>query len=257
MNSFGKIGKKYKKMDFTFGIITNNGIYIGKIIDSIKSLNIKNYEIIIVGSYIGEFSGNIRFIEYKDDSINFNISIKKNLISKESKYENIVFLHDYIIMDKNWYDGFLKFGNDFDVCMTKIYNSDGTRYRDWCLWKDDVNNFVKKNNYLIPYNIKSFTKFMYISGSYWVSKKNFMIENPLNEKLKWGQGEDVEWSIRIREKTEFKLNTHSSVTLILKKDRIFNEMDAEDIMKLSNVNKNDNVLSYNNLIENHISKWIK
>ena len=37
------------------------------------------------------------------------------------------------------------------------------------------------------------------------------MQNPLNEKLFWGEGEDIEWSKRVRQKTEFKFNNLSSV----------------------------------------------
>jgi len=241
-------------MDFTFGIITNSDTLnnISLIINSIKLMNINNYEIIIVGGcdIIGD---NIKHIKFdKSDKI----SIKKNLITDNSKYENIVYLHDYIIFESGWYDGFLKFGNDFDVCMTKIVNIDGSRYRDWCLWKDDGDKYVEKLNYLIPYNISHISNMMYISGAYWVAKRKFMIDNRLNEKLKWGQGEDVEWSIRSRQKTNFKMNTLSSVNMMKYKDPIFKECTISEIYILNNIDSYDDSESYDKLTKNHISKWI-
>lgn len=258
MISFGKIGEKNKtNMDFTFGIITNNGQYINAIINSIRDLNIKNYEIIIVGKYsFDKNSDDIIFIDYTDDSEQFSISIKKNLITKKSKYENIVYLHDYIIFDKEWYQGFLRFGNEFDVCMNKINNIDGSRYRDWCLWKYDADKYVSANNYLIPYDIKNLSNMMYISGAYWVAKNKFMLDNPLNEKLKWEQGEDVEWSLRVRNKTQFKINNYSSVNLLKKKDRIFNETSSYENEILKSIESYNNDYSYDDLLINHIGKWI-
>lgn len=242
-------------MEFTFGIITNNGNYIETIIKSIIDLNVKNYEIIVVGK-LNRNIENIKYIEYLDDLENFSISTKKNIITDNSKFENIVYLHDYISFDKDWYKGFLYFGNDFDVCMTKILNKDGSRYRDWCLWQDDAKKIVSNGNYLIPYNIKNLSNMMYISGSYWVAKKKFMVENRLNEKLKWNQGEDVEWSLRVRNKTHFKINTNSFVNLLKQKDRIFNETSSQENFKLSKMDSYDNRNSYNELIKNHIGKWL-
>ena len=83
---------------------------------------------------------------------------------------------------------------------------------------------------LIPYTVKHLSKYMYISGSYWVAKKYVMMEFPLNENLTWGQGEDVLWSKQVREKYEFNMNTNSSVFIIKGvKDRVFNEPNKNKI----------------------------
>ena len=97
---------------------------------------------------------------------------------------------------------------------------------------------------------------MYISGAYWVAKKKFMLENMLNEKLKWGQSEDVEWSIRVRKITDFTINERSVVKLMKYKDRIFNEPTDSEISILRNIHDYNNDGDYENLLKNHISKWI-
>jgi glycosyltransferase involved in cell wall biosynthesis len=245
-------------MEFTFGIITNNGGNISEVIESIINLNIEKYEVIVVGSLdpsiVDKF--NLKFVPYKDDSDNFNISVKKNIITEKSIFENIVYLHDYIKFDENWYSGFLEFGNNFEVCMTKIKSKDGSRYRDWCLWEDDAIKFVSHKNYLIPYDIQNLSNMMYISGAYWIAKKKFMAEHRLNESLKWGQGEDVEWSLRIRNKTSFKLNAGSSVTLIKEKDRIFNETSEEENARLKGIERYDDSESYSDFINKHLNNLI-
>jgi len=97
---------------------------------------------------------------------------------------------------------------------------------------------------------------MYISGAYWVAKKKFMLENVLNEKLKWGQGEDVEWSIRVRKITNFVINERSIVKLMKYKDRIFNEPTHTEISRLRSISNYSNPDDYKNLLKNHISEWI-
>ena len=223
-------------MNFTFGIITNNeGKFLNQVIKSIEALSIPQYEIIIVGS-ADVTAINTRII-YFDESIRKSwITKKKNLITKEAIYENIVYLHDYIVFDKDWYNGFLRYGSDFKICMNPIINLDGTRFRDWSLWPHN-NNFMDKiiesnRQCLIPYNMTHLSQYMYISGSYWVAKKNVMLEYPLNENLLWGEGEDVEWSIRIRKKLKFSCNSFSHVHLLKQKDRAFEIADFEMIQKL-------------------------
>jgi hypothetical protein len=244
-------------MDFTFGIITNGKSNLDDIINSIRDQNIQNYEIIIVGEYKNNdiIDNDINHIEYNDKSISGDISIKKNIITENSRFDNIVYLHDYIKLDKDWYNGFLKFGSDFDICMNIILNKDGARYRDWCLWSDDAKKY-NINNYLIPYEMEHLSSMMYISGAYWVGKKKFMLENKLNESLSWGQGEDVEWSIRSRKKTDFKMNKYSKVLLTKNKDRIFNETNESDNLILYGINRYDDSDSYNSLVKKHLYKWL-
>jgi hypothetical protein len=166
------------------------------------------------------------------------ITKKKNLITQNAKYENIVYLHDYIIFDENWYEGFLKFGDDFHVCMTKIINTDGSRFRDWTLspFEDNFIRPVFGNELLLPYDVTNFSKYMYISGSYWVAKKIIMEIFPLDETRGWFQGEDIVWSRAVKEHFNFSMNTFSSVTLLKYKDPIFSETPERLLQILRDAN---------------------
>jgi hypothetical protein len=74
---------------------------------------------------------------------------------------------------------------------------------------------------------------MYISGSYWIAKKQVMEEFPLDESLVWGESEDVEWSKRIRDKYSFDLNIRSAVKLLKIKDRVFLDCDQFTLDKIN------------------------
>lgn len=235
-------------IDFTFGIVTNGEVddRIEKIIDSIESQNIPNYEIIIVGnSNISR--DKTRVVKFDENIMPLWITRKKNIITDLAQFENIVYLHDYIELSDTWYSGFLEFGNDFDICITKIANYNGTRYRDWCIcmWNDPtvahitgernalISNIVEPGmKCLLPYNENRLTKHMYLSGAYWISKKKVMLEFPLNENLCWGQGEDVFWSIQVREKYKFSMNQHSEVKMLKQHNCIYTDADEETIQKL-------------------------
>lgn len=226
-------------MDFTFGIITggHNNIMINSIIDSIESQNIPNYEIIIVGNS-NLNRKNTAILPFDESIKSMWITKKKNEITLKSKYENIVYLHDYVTLTEGWYQGHLKAGNDFKVRMDKIINYDGKRFRDWCIWPHNGNKMdnIIGRECLIPYDIIHLSKYMYISGMYWVSKKNVMLEFPLDERLSWGEGEDVIWSKQIREKYNFNMNPHSIVKILKpNKDRVFDETSKDKIEILNNV----------------------
>jgi hypothetical protein len=204
-------------MNFTFGICKSiDSLYLESVIASIRDQNIPNYEIIIVGSNHSINGDDIKNIDFNESEKKGWITKKKNLITKNAKYENIVYLHDYIFFTKGWYEGHLKSGNDFYVRMDKIENIDGSRYRDWCIWPHNENEMdqIIRRAIMIPYDIDHLSKYMYISGAYWVAKKYIMEEYPLDEKLLWGESEDVIWSKNVREKYEFNMNKNSVVKLL-------------------------------------------
>lgn len=227
-------------MKFTFGIITdgNSEDNLNKVIDSIESQNIKEYQIIIVGnSYISR--DNTFIIPFNETIRPSWITRKKNLITVNSRYENIVYTHDYVVFESDWYKGFLQFGEDFNVCMNKFVNPDNTRFRDWVIWPHNDNfmdDIVLPNREcLIPYDITHLSKYMYISGTYWVAKKSIMMEFPLNENLSWGQGEDVFWSKQVRQKYDFSINQFSTVKSLKFKDPAFNITGQDTADKLREV----------------------
>ncbi len=227
-------------MDFTFGIITNGteDIRIEQIIDSIERQKIPNYEIIIVGNS-KIVRDNTKVIEFDESGFPAWITRKKNIVTDLAQFENVVYLHDYIELGDNWYEGFLKFGDNFDVCMNVITNCDGTRYRDWfiCIWDNPIIMDIAgpERKCLIPYDENRFKKHMKFSGAYWVAKKKVMLEVPLDERLGWNDpkgGEDYVWSKEIREKYEFSMNSYSEVKLIKSgKDRVYGIADEETIKR--------------------------
>jgi len=205
-------------MKFTFGIITAT-IVSPQVIESIVNQNISEYEIIVVGGSKPAWwteenhYDNVKHISFDESSSKY--TTKKNIITKNAKYENIVFMHDYYILEDNWYKGFLKFGNEWDICMNIIENKDGTRFRDWCAWDDPEICFTEGNQHIVlpPYDYDK-CKNMYISGGYWLSKKYVMEQEPLNEDLNWGESEDVEWSKRVLPKYSYRMNKYSKVKLL-------------------------------------------
>lgn len=223
-------------MKFTFGIITSPDEYdqlpvrLNRIFESIANqYSYDDAEIIIVGGREDKSGETYKFISFDETIKQKWITRKKNIITQNAKYDNIVYMHDYVSLMPGWYKGFETYGDKFDICMTPILNADGTRFRDWTLWMD--NNCLDR---LLPYNVTNLTNHMYISGAYWIAKKSVMEKFPLNEKLSWGEGEDVEWSKQVREQYQFSINVHSPVKFLKYKDRVFNDATPEIISRLQN-----------------------
>ena len=199
-------------IQFTFGIITvyENKQRLQEIIESIRNLNIPEYEILFVGG--GDSSDidgeDIRKIDF-DESIKERwITKKKNILVKEAKYENIVLMHDYHIFDKDWYKNFVEFGTDWDICSCPQYLITGSRNpMDWSLWDKPGHGRA----WSLRYDDWSQTQYMYISGGFFIVKRHVMIEEPLDESRGWNEEEDVEWSYRVRDKYVMKCNGKSIV----------------------------------------------
>ena len=211
-------------MKWTFGICCGGDDHLQDIIVSIKNQNeIKkqNYEILLISkktSTIEELLNthskeiDIRLIEFDESTKEKWVTKKKNLIALYAKYPNISFLHDYIGLCKNWYKNFTEFGENWDVCMNPIRFNDNKRFRDWIIFKK-----VWGDPSFISYHDESQIKNMYVSGTYWCAKKIYMMKNPLNESLSWGQGEDLEWSHRCRLNWNYRINVNSCVKLLKEK----------------------------------------
>ena len=195
-------------MEFTFGILTNgqNSDAVLKIIESIRALRIPVFEIIVVGGQRRNspfrLNQTVRFVEFDESAKPNWITRKKNLICQMARYENIVLVHDYVVFHPDWYAGFLRFGNSFDVCVTRILNLDGTRFRDYTLFPPYMGEIDPgfSTQCLLPYAFKHTpitARLSYISGAYYVVKKHIALQYPLDESKLWGEGEDVEFSYRI------------------------------------------------------------
>ena len=243
-------------MKFTFGIVTYSGHdgtdnlpKVNQIIDAIEQEEIPEYEIIIVGDYAAR-ANKTRVIKFDETVKKGWITRKKNIITEEAQHDIIVYTHDYIRPVKGFYKGWLKFGDDWDIAMNVVRNYDGTRFRDWVVlddprvkpswtqkepWCPATGKFRAGKSYFPSYTYTD-TQYMYVSGGYWVAKKEVMQETPLNEDVVWGEGEDVEWSDRIRNKYKYAMNTLSAVELTHQKDPILPCFD-EGLMSRNYINK--------------------
>lgn len=210
----------------TFGIITDGtqNDRVDNIIASIKKEGGGWYDaqVVVVGGQRPAAFGVVH-IPFKEKYKNNDkqkgwITKKKNLITQYAKFENIVYMHDYIILHHNWFVGFNRFCREYkwDVCMNRINNTDSTRYRDWAIWDDPT--YKGFPQVALPSYSYNKTQYMYVSGAYWVAKKYVMEDLPLNEELHWCDGEDVEWSQRMRQKYKYVFNPYSQVDLMKYKE---------------------------------------
>lgn len=143
---------------------------------------------------------------------------KKNIAARTAQFDKLCILHDYVSLEPGWRVGFERFGDTWTVAMNTILNKDNSRHRDWMNWDHPTITPSGKNNSacLQPYEIT--TRNMYIGGTYFCVKRDFFLKNSLDENLFWGDGEDVEWSLRVREQTKFQFNPYATVKYTKLKD---------------------------------------
>lgn len=199
-------------MKWTFGIITGpSSPTLNDAIDSINRLKfVDDYEIIVVGGENID-KKNVRHFAFDESVKDMWITRKKNIIAEEAKYENLCMLHDYVALVPGWATSFEKFGSNWDVCMTPVINRDGQRFRDW-ITNDE---WCEEGKLLfLEYSTADRTQDMYVSGTYFCVKKQFLLENKFNEDLCWGEYEDGEWSDRCRKKWNYRCNAKSPVALL-------------------------------------------
>lgn len=218
-------------VEITFGFVTNgaNDDFLSKSIATIQDLHLTGFEIVIVGKTNIETKG-IVHVPF-DEGIKASwITRKKNLLAQVSNGEILLILHDYMSVGSGWTDSNVKelLKEEWDVAMCPITNVDGERFRDWVLWPFNHRilriPFKYNLQLLIPYHLINLTKYMYISGSAILVRKKFLLENPLDESRVWGEGEDVEWSIRLRDTWEYRFFPKIGIRSLKHKDVAFREI---------------------------------
>ena len=135
---------------------------------------------------------------------------KKNIAARTAQFDKLCILHDYVGLEPGWRVGFERFGDTWTVAMNTILNKDNSRHRDWMNWDHPTITPSGKNNSacLQPYGNHNaeYVHWWYVL----LCKRDFFLKNLLDENLFWGDGEDVEWSLRVREQTKFQFNPYAS-----------------------------------------------
>lgn len=199
---------------WSFVIVTDgqSNDALSQCLKSILDENLReNYEIIVVGqnSNIPIINEHINYIKYHSIfCLPGWITYKKNIGAELSKYDKIVFMHDYITLCEGWESGYNNMPEHFDVCTNKIHYVDGRRARDWTVY-----DYPNIGQALVPYS-QNISEYWYCSGAYFICNKQFYLRNPLNEKLRWGEAEDVEWARRIRKNAIIIFNPNSTCKFV-------------------------------------------
>tara|TARA_B110000305_G_C19385890_1_gene612190 strand:- start:519 stop:950 length:432 start_codon:yes stop_codon:yes gene_type:complete len=94
-----------------------------------------------------------------------------------------------------------------DLLIPKIKTLDKKRYLDWVFL-----DYPRIGKSLCPYNLKD-RRYMFFHGSYLILKKKFIKKNLFSNYLDHQQGEDVDWSLKVRKRIKFKLSKNIDITI--------------------------------------------
>ena len=137
---------------------------------------------------------------------------KKNTIARAATHPNLLIAHDRYVLDPRFFDGFERFGYDFDLCAVYQTYEDGEPYPSYCaldatglVWAPTVHC---ENYNLLHAN-------QYVNGGLMVFKTHTLRANPFNDLLYWNQAEDVEVSrVFIEAGMPPRMNYLSSATTV-------------------------------------------
>ncbi len=168
-------------------------------------------QIIVCGpSYARDFIGEFKNIEYLvfDNDLNSGrilIAHKKNYAISIAKNENILICHTRILLKS---DALKNMPNEFDCITPKVeIRSAKDKYLPYLdlgfIAIDSTSTYTESISPRIFYERKKWQNFLskyyaYVDGAIFCVKRSTALRVPLNDAIAWGEGEDVEWCIRMQ-----------------------------------------------------------
>jgi len=184
---------------WTFGMLTTGTrlANVERFIDSIERQCHGPYEILLVSPVdLGALAERrhvrvLRFVEHDDLGW---ITKKKNLISAEAQYSDILICHDRFWLTDDFCRTFEDWGYGYGLAAVRVRLPDGSRGLDWAVVSSQ--NHVWSAGGLLDY--RAYSQYAYNPGGATVIRKVFWQDYPWNENLFWNEHEDVELCRRVQ-----------------------------------------------------------
>jgi len=184
---------------WSFGIITNGkkNEQVCALIKSIQDQNISNSEIIVCGPDPLAASKThcpvkvINDVTLKDD-IRAPITAKKNRLFEAMQNNNFCILHDRYLFHAEWFSQMQKYGNYFDLLTMPNLSQAGNRVVDWNEYVGKPSEVDKLGRYCLGYS--EWSNNWYAQGGLIIGKQHLFEKKLLDERLHWGELEDIQFS---------------------------------------------------------------
>lgn len=123
------------------------------------------------------------------DERGLTLGMKKNTIAATVSHPNLVVTHDRYVLDPAFFEGFDRFGYDFDLCTVRQAYEDGVPYPAYCAL-NGVGLVWSPTVHCENYNVLHQNQ--YINGGLMIFKTHVLRDLRFNDLLYWNQAEDVE-----------------------------------------------------------------
>jgi glycosyltransferase involved in cell wall biosynthesis len=177
---------------FSFCIITH-GRRPEKLLQeiaSIRALQIPHYEILVGGDVAFELPEGVVFVPAVAAARAGRLGEMRNRLVEQARYDHLIVADDDLLLHPDFYQGLLAFGEDYEVMCVRLLNPDGTRFWDWATVGGP------RGHSLLPYSETD--PFVYVTGGLCIMKATVPALVKWDEKLGFYQGEDSEFSSRLR-----------------------------------------------------------
>ena len=181
---------------WSFGIISDgrNVAGVQRLIDSIAAQGIDEYEILVCGPPLdGAVSrGNVDMLPdvCQTDDIRAPICAKKNRIIRQSRYNNLCVMHDHFELPAGWYERMQRYGNYFELLNMRNQSSRGARVIEGAEFRGRPGEVFGRRVGLLP--LGQWSKDYFPGGGVIIAKKHLTAGFLFDERLHWGEMEDVQ-----------------------------------------------------------------
>ncbi len=192
--------ERYRDPSWTFAVLTS-GKKEEQVLKFIRSIRDKPQgeaqEIIICGPRAASYDAHkVTYLDktYRADLA--EISKKKNDIAEMASHPNLLVCHDRYALNPDFFDGFERFGYDFDFVTIRQWLDTGEEFPSYCaLRRGDLvisgTRMLHRYDALYPGH--------FVNGGLFAIKTHTFRELPLNPIIFWEQAEDVEFTQILRD----------------------------------------------------------
>ena len=190
--SFSNQDANALKKGYSFCIITDGRrpALLFEEVHSIHALNLPDYEIIVVGTAPVQLGASVKFIKAPELASAGRLGAMRNMACRAARFDRLIVADDDMRFHEDFISGIAAFGDAFDVLCVRLLNPDGTRFWDWATYGGP------RGHELLDYDETD--PFVYVTGGLAIMKTAVHARVPWDDERGFYQGEDVEWSARLR-----------------------------------------------------------
>jgi len=177
---------------FSFCIITDGrrpGL-LQEEIESIKALALEPSEIIVAGSVPPGLTDDVIIIDAPELAFAGRLGAMRNRACARAQFDRLIVADDDMYFHPSFAAGVHAAGDAHDVLCVRLLNPDGTRFWDWATIGGP------RGHRLLDY--AETDDHVYITGGLAIMRAHVHDRVPWDEARGFYQGEDVEWSARVR-----------------------------------------------------------